>query len=303
MILATSNAVYRLAKGDAETIFNSDNIRAVTRTDNAVYIARDGELTRIDHDGATAYDTGIEDEIASVAVLNDEPLTALLGTDEGAQVYRFVGGATSTKVDAFDRLEARKEWYTPWGGPPAVRCFATTDDGWVYADIHVGSIMRSADEGASWEPVTPDLHPDVHQVATSPVMKDRVYANTANAVYVSEDRGATWTHRREGLSARYGRAIAVHPEDPDLILATVSQGPRGGEARLFRSEDAGATWQHVQEGFPESAERNIDTHQLAFSADGTAWAAVGDRLYAGRDRAKRWEVAWTAPEAIRYVVG
>ena len=88
--------------------------------------------------------------------------------------------------------------------------------------------MRSLDEGISWEPVTPELHKDVHQVATCPADDNRVYANTQNGVYVSTDRGNSWVNRIEGLPVRYGTAIAVHPTDPDLLIATVQKGPRGG---------------------------------------------------------------------------
>ena len=71
--------------------------------------------------------------------------------------YRLVGEeGPAERVVAFDELACREEWYTPWGGPPAVRTFAKTQDGFCYADIHVGSIMRSPDEGISWEPVTPE---------------------------------------------------------------------------------------------------------------------------------------------------
>jgi photosystem II stability/assembly factor-like uncharacterized protein len=172
-------------------------------------------------------------------------------------------------------------------------------DGWVYADIHVGSIMRSPDTGKSWEPVTPDLNEDVHQVATTPAAPNRVVANTANAVYVSDDRGHSWTHRASGLSARYGRAVAVSPTAPDLFLASVSRGPRGDDARLFRSEDAGRSWEAVDDTFPPTLERNIDTYHVAFTDDGTAWALVENRLYAGTEDARVWSLAWEAPDALR----
>ena len=188
---------------------------------------------------------------------------------------------------AFDELACREEWYTPWGGPPAVRTFAKTQDGFCYADIHVGSIMRSPDEGISWEPVTPELHKDVHQVTTCPADDNRVYANTQNGVYVSADRGHSWEHRFHGLPRRYGTAIAVHPADPDLLIATVQNGPRGGGAWLCRSENGGATWTHLNDQLTESTDR-ISTGYIAFTSDGTAWAVIGKTLYIGKDRATDW---------------
>ena len=246
--------------------------------------------------------TGIEGSIESLLILEENPLCLLVGA-EPPHLYRFVeDGGPAERVGPFDRLECRDEWYTPWGGPPAVRSFASTRDGWVYADIHVGSIMRSPDRGASWEPVTPDLHKDVHQVATSPQTDERVYANTADAVYISEDRGRSWQHRTDGLPVRYGRAIAVHPDDPDCVLATVSDGPGGNaQGRLFRTDDAGRTWVHVTEGFPETTRGNIDTYHVAFSPGGLAWAVVGKALFLSRDRGRRWEAFWEAPEGIMMI--
>lgn len=169
----------------------------------------------------------------------------------------------------------------------------------VYADIHVGSIVRSADSGQSWAPVKPGLHPDVHQVAVCPAAPERVYVNTADAVFVSQDRGESWRHRAEGLPCRYGRAIAVHPEDPDCLLASVSRGPRAeGTGRLFRSDDGGRAWAPPDGGFPETTRDNVDTFQVAFDAGGAAWASVEDRLYRSGDRGRNWRVEWQAPAPI-----
>jgi len=258
-----------------------------------------GEIVIVGSTDHTRIATGIAEPVGSLLVRSSDPFRALVGTDDSAHLYSISDGSPGERVAEFDALACRKDWYTPWGGPPAVRCLASSSDGWVYADIHVGSIMRSPDGGASWEPVTPELHPDVHQVAVTPAAPSRVYANTADAVFVSDDRGASWRQASRGLSARYGRGLAVHPTDPHVVLASVSRGPRGGDARLFRSEDAGNTWNAVDGEFPASCERNIDTFQIAFTRDGAAWAAVGTTLYVGRDGGADWRFHWEAPQEIR----
>ena len=164
-----------------------------------------GEIVLLSDDREQRIETEIDESIESVIILEDDPLHLLIGT-EGPHIYRYRAGLMERNA-AFDLLECRDEWYTPYGSPPELRSFAATRDGWVYADVHVGSIMRSSDLGVSWEPVTPDLHEDVHQVATSSRLLDRVYANTADAIYVSEDRGDSWDHRAEGLPFHYGRVV------------------------------------------------------------------------------------------------
>ena len=202
--------------------------------------------------------------------------------------------------ESFAALECRDSWHTPWGGPAALRSLACNGGDWVYADIHVGSIMRSPDRGETWAPVTPDLHEDVHQVNACSGAPGRVYAQTADAFWISDDHGDSWAHRAADLGERYGRAVVACPSDPDLVLATVSDGPHGENVlgQLYRSEDAGRSWEHVAGSFPGWSAANIDTFHVAFSPGGVAWAAVVDTVYIGRNRATDWEPFWRAPSPI-----
>jgi len=139
-----------------------------------VLLMVDGEQERVS--------TGIGERIDSLALMGEEPPDLLLGT-EAPHLYRLRGGSgPAERNPSFASLEVRGEWLTPWGGPASLRSLAATGDGWVYADVHVGSIVRSPDRGESWRPVTPTLHRDIHQVATTPASDERVYANTYLAV-------------------------------------------------------------------------------------------------------------------------
>ena len=263
---------------------------AVACADGSIAVVVDGRI------GAVV-ESDIDDRIECLEIIGDEPIELLIGT-EPAHIFRLVSGGPAARLQAFDDLECQSTWYTPWGGPPAVRSFAHAHDT-LYADIHVGSIMRSADRGSSWEPVTAHLDDDVHQVVTCAAAPMRVFANTADAVFVSEDEGQTWEHRANELPARYGRAIAVHPADCDCLLASISDGPHSDvNGQLYRSGDAGRNWIHVTAGFPSELSDNLDTFQLGFSATGRAWAAVEERLYVSEDRGMEWTVAWEATAKI-----
>lgn len=312
MFFATHNAIYAVDEyenGEPNLVYDSTNhnedngssthgaMASLADTQSVITAMSDGTLLVLSGDDEKRIPTGVDDPIASLLVIREDPLTILIGTDEGAFVYRLVGEkGPAERVVTFDELECRKDWYTPWGGPPAVRTLAKTKDGFCYADIHVGSIMRSNDEGISWEPVTPDLNKDVHQVVTCPADDHKVYANTAHGVYVSGDKGKSWVNHLEGLPVRYGTAISVHPEDPDLMIAAVQNGPRGGGAWLCRSENGGETWTELNDQFNETTDR-ISTGSITFSSEGTAWAVIGKTLYKGKERAAEWSPFWTAPDS------
>lgn len=305
MVIATQNQVFRLTAATAgrpEACFEASAIACVAEGRTIDLIAVDaGGLVLLDRDGPLALPQSTPEPVTSLLILREHPLDVLVG-GEGAHLYRLTREAVRP-VQAFDALPCRSSWHTPRGGPPAVRSLADTPDGWVYADIHVGSIMRSVDRGESWRAVTPALHEDVHQVATCPAQPDRVYANTADGVYVSEDRGQTWQHRAKDTGCRYGRAVAVDPQDPDLLLATVSDGPHGEDVhgQLYCSEDAGRTWRHVCEGFPATTRQNINTFHMTFTPDRRAWAVVGCTLYVSHDRGKGWQESWAAPSPIAMI--
>ena len=311
MLIATEHRVYHLQQaGDEPDPIYEGPIAAIAEGPENGYVAlRDGIVVVLpraratppaDPDNPWEIVTGIADPVASLAVLADGPTPhLLLGTDEGAHLYACRGGPAE-RVEAFDALDCRSGWHTPWGGPPAVRTLAVTPDGWVYADIHVGSIMRSPDGGQTWQPVTPELNEDVHEVTVTSAAPDRVVANTARGVYVSDDRGHSWHDRGQGLGHRYGRAAAAHPVDADILLASVSDGPHGDNVhgQLYRSDDAGRSWTQIAGPVPHSTRENINTGRLAFTPDGTAWAAIGRQLFAGARGGEAWRMAFEAPEAI-----
>jgi hypothetical protein len=307
MLLATKSTVYRIDESSddeaPQRLLNAQNARHIAFCDGTAFLAtRDGNILALTPDGKAAELARLDHEPTCLIVLSADPLRLLVGTEE-AHLYEVLQGCNPTLNESLESLPCRINWRTPWGGPPAVRSLAAPNETHVYADIHVGSIMRSADGGVSWAPVTPTLDDDVHQIAASPQATDRVYANTASGVYISEDRGESWDHRADDLDARYGRAIAVHPADPDCLMATVSDGPMRSHARgeLFRSDDAGRNWSKVTDGFPVGTESNIDTFHIGFSIDGAAWAVVGRQLFKGSDRGFKWREYWQAPEPIRLI--
>ncbi len=302
MIIATHSAIYALKDRtlSPDTLHTDLSIRrALEGQETHIIALTDGSLIQGTRTETRQLPAHIPHQIDSLCMLREQPLHLLIGTTP-PHIYLIQDDSMIGPCASFETLPVRSQWYTPWGGPVAVRSLAASIDGWVYADIHVGSIMRSSDQGQTWEPVTPTLHEDVHEVATTPASDRHIYANTYLSVYLSDDRGKTWHHRSNALQNRYGRGIAVNPKDPTTLLCGVSDGPLGANVhgQLYYTDNAGGSWHHISQGFPSSTRHNIDTFHIAYMDEYIAWVADENKLYLSQDRGLTWELYWTAPEEI-----
>jgi hypothetical protein len=196
------------------------------------------------------------------------------------------------RSDAFESAPTRGEWHTPWGGPADTRSITVTADGTVLANVHVGGILRSTDDGASWKP-TIDLHSDVHQVLAHPRVPGVALAAAAVGLCRSDDDGITWEVVDEGLHATYLRAVAIAG---DTVLVSASTGPGGSRSAIYRRPlDAGADapFERCRDGLPDWLAGNIDTFCLVGDPDGDL-VAFGDHeggVFVSTDRGRTWEAA------------
>jgi hypothetical protein len=212
--------------------------------------------------------------------LADTRAGLIVGAAE-ARLFR-VAGQGLEPVVAFDEVQGRAEWYTPWGGPPDTRSI-TEDGDAVYVNVHVGGIVRSRDHGATWTP-TIDIHSDVHRVCAG---DGRLFAASGRGLEVSEDQGDSWTIREDGLHATYCRGVAVCG---DILLLSASSGPRGGRSAIYRGRLEGGAFERCREGLPAWFNTNIDSHCLD-ALPGGGLAAIGTddgRVLASLNQGGSW---------------
>jgi hypothetical protein len=239
----------------------------------------------------------------SVAALGDLHATRIIAVDDTVYVGTTeahllrVAGDDLERVQAFDTVDGRDGWYTPWGGPPDVRSIANWDDD-VYVNVHVGGIPRTDDRGATWRP-TIDVDADVHQVTTA---EGLVIAACAGGVATSTDRGDTWTYRTDGLETRYSRGVAVCG---DVLLASASRGPRGGDGAVYRGAVAvGGAFERCREGLPDAFDGNIDTYRLDALRLGTvaAFGTEDGRVFVSDDAGASWSLLAEVGSEVRRVL-
>jgi len=209
----------------------------------------------------------------------DAPGGLVVGT-EGAHLLR-LGPTGLTRIEAFETMEGRDDWYTPWGGPPEVRSLACTADNVLLANVHVGGIARSDDSGRTWKP-TMDIHFDVHQVRSIWGRGDLVVAAAAVGLCISRDGGVTWRVSAEGLDHTYCRAVAVPDE---AILVSASEGPRGKQSAVYRTSIHGDT---PFERVTDWMVGNVDTAALDGFGTQAAFGTASGEVWQSSDSGATW---------------
>lgn len=140
-------------------------------------------------------------------------------------------------------------------------------------DLSVGDgVYKSTDAGRTWTHLGLRDAQQIAGLAVHPRDPERVYAavlghpygaNAERGVFRSQDGGKTWTkvlYKDENTGAS---AVALDPENPDVVYAALwaaRQGPwengswQGPESGLFKSIDGGTTWKKLTQGLPTFAE-------------------------------------------------
>jgi photosystem II stability/assembly factor-like uncharacterized protein len=142
----------------------------------------------------------------------------------------------------------------------------------MYASGQV-NLLRTMDSGKSWErlPLGPPyalfFYPVAHPITPGVAYVGAYdYHSTGHegGFYRLENWGNTWTTMTNGLTDTHVSAIALHPDDPDVIIAGTKHG------NMFLSINGGNLWQWV-------AQLNGFVKQVAFDPFGgdNVWAVTG----------------------------
>lgn len=269
----------RLRVGTAEGLVEPPDgvtITGPTRVFGDAVLCADGRVLWYRTDGWT--------ELANAPELLcavDAPGGLLIGT-EGAHLAQ-VSQNGLERVESFDKIPHRDEWYTPWGGAPETRSLARTDDNVLLASVHVGGIPRSDDGGRTWHP-TIDIEADVHQVHSVAGRDEVVLAAAAVGWCRSDDCGLTWQVIAEGLHATYCRAVAVAG---DAVLVSASEGPRGRQSALYRRGlDSSTPFERVTDWIVG----NVDTHALDALGDHVVFGTRGGVVWQSMDAGTTWDI-------------
>ena len=211
------------------------------------------------------------------------PADIFVGTSQ-AHLLR-LRGKTLEPLPLFEEAEGRSEWYTPWGGPPEVRSISADPAGTVYVNVHVGGVVRSSDDGATWKQ-TIDIDADVHQILFD-AASGLLLAASGAGLALSEDGGSSWGFHRRGLHGSYLRAVAVAGK---TILVTASTGPFTDHAAVYRRPlNRSVAFERCRQGLPARFSENIDTFCLAASGSCIVFGIEEGAVYLSTDEGASWK--------------
>lgn len=122
----------------------------------------------------------------------------------------------------------------------------------LYATAFAEGVLKSTDNGDTWTQTTFSIQ-RTFPMAIDPVNPSTIYVGVNfpepdGGVYKSTDGGATWDKKSTGITNSLIRALAVDPQNPDVLFAgslRTSSVPPG----IFKTTDGGENWQKVQTSF------------------------------------------------------
>lgn len=177
--------------------------------------------------------------ILSISIDPSNPDVVYAGLNV-AGVYKSIDGGLNWFYSGLDNFSVRSVELDPYD--PAV-AFAATDNG----------IYRSVDGGVNWLAVISAVitSTDIREVSFNPPdfdldplpsQTDIIYAAAIGGLYKSTDRGITWSRLAEDITGQNFSAIAIDPEQPDILYAgTVDLG-------ILKSVDRGNNWAASSDG-------------------------------------------------------
>jgi hypothetical protein len=144
-----------------------------------------------------------------------------------------------------------------------------------------------------------DIGVDVHAVCPDPLPPGHLVAVTGRGCDASEDGGATWEKRMQGIDRRYTVGLHVNPARAGELLVTAGDGAPGVNGGIDHSRHTGRQWQAVAHaGRPDRYARV----PVVFFTDGAAWVATHEgQIFRAEDVPGEWSLRGELPATIHAV--
>ncbi len=213
-------------------------------------------------------------------------------------VYRSTDGGASWRATAALPLPGP----APYTGLVRTLAVSPASPRRAWAGTDTGDLFLTTDGGAHWALTGPRPARPIFALAPAPSSPRTVYLGVEaqqldlGGVFASDDAGATWTRRVQGLTGLVAPALALPPGSPGVLWAGLD--PQG----LFRSANAGRRWARV--ALPQARPtRFIAIHslELAPSDPATLYALDFSALWRTVDGGESWTEVYAFPDTPQYL--
>lgn len=213
-------------------------------------------------------------------------LTALGSFFEGLSVEHLIGSRSKPELVfaavAFDggyrTRDAGKTWEKIYDGDVRQFAFDPRDEGVVYMGMGPVRLLRSEDDGSTWEPLdgllaVPDeakqkwAVPKAYVGQFPHVRFIFIHPDDTNLMFIllehggvlfSRDHGKTWEDRSNGIDYVDMHSLENYPGSTERFYVSSARG-------FFRTDDCGLHWYRAENGMPFSGtERYCYSHEWRF---------------------------------------
>ncbi|MBM4423562.1 MAG: exo-alpha-sialidase [Chloroflexi bacterium] len=234
------------------------------------------------------------------------------GVDPGSLFKSSDGGHTWTPIESLNKHPTRSEW-NPGAGGLILHCILPhpADPNRLHIAISAAGVFRTDDGGQTWLPKNrgtqacfmpegkqwPDVGQCVHHLVMSPTNPDLLFQQNHCGVYRTDNGGDDWTSLAEGLPAKFGFAMGIHPREEQTIYVAPDMSDEfrhapDGAFAVWRSRNGGRDWERLSRGLPsQGAYLNVLREGMATDSCDPAGVYVGTstgQLFFSRDEGDTW---------------
>jgi photosystem II stability/assembly factor-like uncharacterized protein len=152
--------------------------------------------------------------------------------------------------------------------------------------------VRSTNTGRTWRPAGAGL--TAKNVTVLAISGETAHAGTSRGVFTSADGGLSW-RALPSLGTNYVQALAIAPDDPDVVYA----GSGGTMTRgLYKSTDGGDSWRRLTDALPPESP-DVYAVTLDPKQPTSVYIGTGNGVFKSADGGDNWDRASSGLPRIR----
>ena len=256
----------------------------------------------------------------------DKPGQIWAGTLPGGLFRSNDRGETWMLVEELWNKPERAKWFGGGYDHPGIHSILVDprNSDRMTVGVSCGGVWMSEDGGATWaqgghgfradflppEQASDPVSQDPHHLSACAADPDRVWCQHHCAIFVSSDRGMTFTELENVRPSGFGFAVAAHPTQSDTAYFAPAvkdecRVPVDGKLVVTRTTDGGKTVTSLGRGLPgEKCYDLIYRHAFVIDPEGTqmVMGSTTGNLWTSNDAGESWvQVSSTLPPIAQVV--